>query len=73
MLLQKVKKMLLSQIFLANDDFHKWEFDGTKYIYPEFVECMAKKSKGNIISYYNKLIQSPNKKEQLKAINEFGW
>lgn len=70
---QKVEKMLLSQIFLANDDFHHWEFDGAKYIYPEFVEHMTKKSKGNIISYYNKLIQSSNKKKQLEAINEFGW
>ena len=70
---QKVEKMLLSQIFLANDDFHHWEFDGVKYIYPEFVEYMIKKSKGNIIGYYNKLIQSPNKKKQLEAINEFGW
>ena len=70
---QKVEKMLLSQIFLANDDFHHWEFDGTKYIYPEFVEYMDKKSKGNIIGYYNKLIQSSNAKKQLEAINEFGW
>ena len=69
----KVEKMLLSQIFLANEDFHHWEFDGAKYIYPEFVEYMMKKSKGNIIGYYNKLIQNPNKKKQLEAINEFGW
>lgn len=70
---QKTEKMLLSQIFLANNDFHNWEFDGTKYIYPEFVEYMTKKSKGNIIGYYNKLIQSSNKKKQLEAVNEFGW
>lgn len=70
---QKTEKMLLSQIFLANNDFHNWEFDGTKYIYPEFVEYMNKKSKGNITGYYNKLIQSSNKKKQLEAVNEFGW
>lgn len=70
---QKTEKMLLSQIFLANDDFHHWEFDGTKYIYPEFVEYMSKKSKGNTTSYYDKLIQSNSKKKQLEAINEFGW
>ena len=34
---------------------------------------MDKKSKGNIIGYYNKLIQSSNTKKQLEAINEFGW
>ena len=70
---QMVEKMLLSQIFLANDDFHHWEFDGTKYIYPDFIEYMIKKSKGNITGYYNKLIQNSNKKKQLEAINEFGW
>jgi proline iminopeptidase len=70
---QKVEKMLLSQVFLANNDFHNWEFNGTKYIYPEFVEYMSKKSKGNITTYYNKLIQSINKNKQLEAINEFGW
>lgn len=70
---QKVEKMILSQIFLANDDFHHWEFEGTKYIYPEFVEHLTKKSKGKISDYYNKLIQSISKKKQLEAINEFGW
>lgn len=70
---QKVEKMILSQIFLANDDFHHWEFEGTKYIYPEFVEHLTKKSKGNIKAYYNKLIQSISNKKQLEAINEFGW
>ncbi|MBR1948828.1 MAG: hypothetical protein IKA30_03435, partial [Alphaproteobacteria bacterium] len=70
---QKVEKMMLSQIFLANDEFHNWEFDGAKYIYPEFVEYLNKKSKGNITTYYNNLIQSNSKKKQLEAINEFGW
>lgn len=69
----KVEKMLLSQIFLANKDFLNWEFDGIKNIYPDFVEYLNKKSKGNIKSYYNKLIQSVNKKNQLTAINEYGW
>ena len=70
---QKVEKILISQVFLADEDFHHWEFDGAKYIYPEFVEYMSKKSKGNITGYYNKLIQSSNKKKQLEAINEYCW
>ena len=70
---QIVEKILISQVFLANSDFHHWEFEGTKYIYPEFVEHLNKKSKGNITSYYNKLIQSNNKKKQIEASNEFCW
>lgn len=70
---QKVSKLLLSQIFLANKEFLDWEFDGAGYIYPEFVEELKKESKGKINSYYNKLIQSNNINYQLKSINRLGW
>ena len=69
----RVEKMLLSQVFLANEEFVKWEFDGTKNIYPEFVEEMKTESKGKIAAYYNKLVQSKSLKNQLTAINKLGW
>ena len=70
---QKVSKLLLSQIFLANKEYLAWEFDGTRYIYPEFVDKMKKESKGKTIAYYNKLIQSNSLQKQLNAINRLGW
>ena len=70
---QKVDKLLLSQVFLANEDSKNWEFGGTCYIYPEFVDFMAKEACGNITSYYNDLIQSNDAKKQLQAANVFGW
>lgn len=70
---ERVEKLLLSQIFLANDDFCRWEFDGNKYIYPEFVACLEKESKNNIYQYYNNLINSSDISNQLKAINRYGW
>ncbi|MCQ2741506.1 MAG: alpha/beta fold hydrolase, partial [Alphaproteobacteria bacterium] len=70
---QKVERMLLSQIFLANKASRDWEFGGTRYIYPEFVEKMERDSCGKILNYYNKLIHSDNKKNQLQAANTYGW
>ncbi|MBE6453456.1 MAG: alpha/beta fold hydrolase [Alphaproteobacteria bacterium] len=69
----KVSKILLSQVFLANNEFRNWEFNGTQLIYPEFVDALNKESKGKINTYYNKLIQSVNTKNQLHAINRLGW
>lgn len=70
---QKVEKLLLSQVFLANKEYAKWEFDGNRYSYPEFVAQMEKESGCDIIRYYNKLIQSDNIEHQLLAANRYGW
>lgn len=70
---QRVDKLLLSQVFLANKDYNDWEFNGNRYCYPEFVADMEKKSSGKIKSYYNKLIQSDNQRQQLEAANHYGW
>ena len=70
---QKVSKLLLSQVFLANEEFFNWEFGATKYIYPEYVAELEKESAQQISSYYNKLIQSNSLKKQLQAINRLGW
>ncbi len=69
----KVEKLLLSQIFLANEDFLNWEFNGARYIYPDFVKELEKESNGKINSYYNKLVQSNDINKQLHAINRLGW
>lgn len=69
----KVAKLLLSQVFLANDDFHNWEFGAIRYLYPEFVAYMEEESQGKTIKYYNKLIQSDNIQDQLTAANHYGW
>lgn len=70
---QRVEKLLLSQVFLANQDFHNWEFGGSGYLYPEFVSYIQEESTGKTISYYNKLIQSDNLQDQLTAANHYGW
>ena len=58
---------------MANKEHRDWEFDGLGHIYPEFVAEMTRKSKGNIIGYNNKLIQSDNIDNQLYAVNHYGW
>ncbi len=68
----KVSKLLLSQVFLANKAFLDWEFDACRQIYPEFVEAMEKESKGKIKAYYNDLIQSSDLDKQLQAVNRYG-
>ena len=70
---KKVDKLLLSQVFLANEDYRRWEFDGNRYCYPDFVEKLEKESAGKIVGYYNKLILSDKLQDQLKAANHYGW
>lgn len=69
----KVEKLLLSQIFLANEEFINWEFNGARHIYPDFVDELEKESNGEINVYYNKLVQSDDVQKQLHAINRLGW
>lgn len=70
---QKVRQLLLSQVFLANREFRDWEFNGTQYIYPEFVAQMQQESQGKIHKFYRSLIRSKEKNKQLWAINRLGW
>lgn len=70
---EKTDSLLLSQIFLANKEYRDWEFDGLRYIYPEFVAELKSKYTENIIDYSNKLIQSDNISNQLEAANHYGW
>lgn len=70
---EKVEKMLLSQVFLADMGNSWWEFEGCRWHYPEFVECLESKTKGDIYDYFAKKICSNNKKQQLDAANYYGY
>ncbi|MBQ8662211.1 MAG: alpha/beta fold hydrolase, partial [Alphaproteobacteria bacterium] len=41
---QKVEKLLLSQVFLADQTAAEWEFSGLKAFYPEFVDELKQKA-----------------------------
>lgn len=66
---ERVEKMLLSSVFLANDEALRWEAEDSAYFYPEFVEYLNHASQDNIAAYYNQLIQSDDEAKQLDAIN----
>ncbi len=69
---ERVEKMLLSQIFLANDEAIRWEMEDSAYFFPEFVEYLNHSSQDNIAAYYNQLIQSDDISKQLDAVNHYG-
>ena len=68
----RIEKMLLSQIFLADIGDAWWEFDGCRWHYPEFVETLELKAKGDIPEYFYNEIISKNNKKQLDAANYYG-
>lgn len=71
---QKVKKLLLSQIFLADENHFAWELGGQKHIYPEFVAQMEQKAgMKKIIDYFVAQINSNKPCKQLEAINMYGY
>lgn len=69
---EQVEELLLSQIFLANEECRLWEFEDCAYFFPEFVEQMNHISQDNISQYYNQLIQSDEEEKQLEAVNYYG-
>lgn len=70
---QKVEKLLLSQIFLADSMSRGWEFDGLKMFYPEFVDELGQKAGGgDIRRHYAEMINSNNPEQQLEAANFYG-
>lgn len=70
---EKVEKLLLSQIFMADENCNYWEFDGCRWFYPEFVEELECKSKGDIREFFAAEIKSKSNKKQLDAANYYGW
>ncbi len=70
----KVEKILLSQIFLADEDSRFWEFEGNSFFYPEFVEELERKAKGRAVqAHFDAEISSKSLKKQLDAANYYGW
>ncbi|MBE6452088.1 MAG: alpha/beta fold hydrolase [Alphaproteobacteria bacterium] len=69
----RIEKMLLSQIFMADKDNAWWEFEGCRWHYPDFVEDLECKAKGDIPKYFANEINSRNIKKQLDAANFYGW
>lgn len=72
---EKVSKLLLSQIFLADEMTSKWENEGVGLFYPEFLEQMQNAAKNNssLAAYFAELINSDRHQDQLLAANTFGW
>lgn len=70
----RVETLLLSQIFLADENALEWENSQAALFYPEFVEQMKKKAGPyEIPQYYAGLINSSESVKQLEAINTYGW
>lgn len=71
----RVDKLLLSQIFLADKAALSWEDDGAGLFYPEFLEEMRRVSKrrDGLACYYADLINSDDAAQQLAAANTYGW
>ena len=69
----RVEKLLLSQIFLADSISKNWEFEGMKMFYPEFVEELEYKAKGRgVHKHFAQMINSHNPEKQLEAANLYG-
>lgn len=69
----KVEKLLLSQIFLADSVSNGWEFGGLKMFYPEFVDELEQKAGGgDIRRSFAKMINSQDPTQQLEAVNLYG-
>lgn len=67
-------KMLLSQIFLADEANEEWMLKQSALFYPDVVDKFNAEVKGwgSVPSYYAKLINSDDKEAQLKAANLLG-
>ena len=72
---EMVDKLLLSQIFLADEMTADWENKEVSWFYPEFVAQLqeAAKNSGSVAEYFAGLINSDNPQDQLLAANTYGW
>lgn len=69
-----VKCMILSKIFLANDDSRKWELKDSAAFYPDILEAIRGDLADNYLipEYYLKLISSDDASQQAKAVSLYG-
>ena len=71
---EKVEKLILTQIFLANKSDLQWEREGSSLFYPDIWEKISSSvSRGAVLGeYYAKLINSGERKKQIKAVSLYG-
>lgn len=71
---QKVEKLILSQIFLADETNEKWEHEQCALFYPDMLEQLRKPLKKwqTIPEYYFKALMSDNIQQQKKALETYG-
>ncbi len=71
---QKVEKLALSQIFLADGNSEKWEQEQCGLFYPDMLEQLKKPLQKwqTIPEYYLQQLKSNNAKQQKKALETYG-
>ena len=71
-----VKKLLLSQIFLADSDNKKWLEEESGLFYPDMLEQLETTAhqppESNLAERFAKMINSYNLEQQIKAVNTYG-
>lgn len=70
----KIEKLVLSQIFLADDINEKWENEGCDLFYPDMMEQLRQPLKNwqTVSEYYFKLLTSNNLDQQKYALETYG-
>lgn len=71
---EKIDKLLISQIYLADEIGQKWNLETSRLFYPDIWEKIEQKvEKGEaVLDYYARLINSDDVMKQIKAANLAG-
>ncbi|MBR1605332.1 MAG: alpha/beta fold hydrolase [Alphaproteobacteria bacterium] len=71
---EKIEKLILSQIFLADDVNEKWEQEGCALFYPDMMEQLRSPLKKwqTISEYYLTQLTSDDEKQQKQALETYG-
>lgn len=70
---QKTKSLVLSLIFLAREQDLAWLRQDSRRFYPDIYDLLAENANGkNFFDYYNKLLNTPNPKDQMLGYNLLG-
>lgn len=72
---KQVKKLLLSQVFLADEASEKWENEQCGLFYPDMLEQLRKplKSWQTVPEYYLKQLTDGDASQQKKALETYGY
>ena len=70
-----VDKLLLSQVFLADEVHSEWFDKKSALFYPEFMEQMQENAGSwkSLPEYYAELINADDLNKNLMAANQYGW